>query len=168
MFTMEFDKLAKTILESAELDQEVCDFMFEPEWSDVFEKFKERLNAELAKVKPKDQRLSRVELDFSGNEDEDDEGHTVMAVEHNNFDSILVNLQPFVIALNGKKDEESFEDAIVNYYYDALGNHVIQHECAHVIDLKTRSKKNGGGSHDAVFEEIRRSLDAIEPHLDQP
>ena len=177
---MKFNDLYKLVLEEAKAEEDssidtkiterVAAFKFYKEYEEVFNKFKARLQAELDKVKKKDPRLADVELAFEGNDFPDDDGQTVMSVEHRWPTTILVNLQPFVLQYDGT--EESFEDAIVDYYFNATnGEHIIQHECAHVLDLigpDRPDKYENDANHDEVFREIQRRLDSIEPHLDEP
>lgn len=170
-FNAIYEEIMKDISVDEYADELVSDFLFDDRFNEAREKFEARLNEELAKVKPKNELLENVELDFSGSEIEDeDDMITMMAVEHiEPYDKILVNLIPFVTDLNERvNDNEAFEDAIVDYIYDPkTGEHVVQHECAHIIDLKKNAGRTGWGSHDETFANIRKHLDDIEPHLDE-
>lgn len=137
-----------------------------------FPYFKSMLEEELAKVKSKDPLLKDVEFDFHMNEDPDKNGvYRAMMVSAANPRIINVNMQPlsnWIYQHNCIVNKDILDDAYANYYiYDQKGYHLVQHECAHVIDHKANKGRKGFGMHDRVFKKIQAHLEAIEPHLDQ-
>ena len=150
---------------SRNMDEEAAAFIELSEHKETFDKFKKRLQEELDKVKPKDKRLANATFEFVSELVEADGETAVMQVWRRWPDVINVNVAPFLMICDGDFSDDSFEEAIAGYIYDAeTGEHVVQHECAHIIDFKSNRARSG--EHDDEFERIRKRLDSIPPHLD--
>jgi len=140
-------------------EDRVVDFVTSAHTRKVFMKFKKRLNSRLNEMKKRDADLADVKFDFSGFEQMDDEGITVMSVwKMPPYKTICVNMLPFVLSLGDDFSDESFEKAYEMYKVDDEGNDIIQHECAHILDAMYRGE-DSFGKHDKIFNQMLHGLD---------
>lgn len=93
-----------------------------------------------------------------------------MCVWPNEPKVIVVNVIPFVKIRYIDKDK-NISDALDPYlYHPETGEHLIQHECAHVIELLTTPKNkrsNDNWEHDARFRSIQKQLDETGERMDK-
>ncbi len=162
----------KILLEMTDTIDIAADFFTAetPEFKDVREKFEDTLNAELQKVKNADEYLENVYLSFDEMYDVDDadSSDTMMTVDPNDYEKINVNPLPFIQSyyeeFAGLDDqEERFKRSIAEYiniskYSDKnTGQHLIQHECAHILDIMNNGELRYD-MHDEKFNKIRKEL----------
>jgi hypothetical protein len=96
-----------------------------------------------------------------------------MMVDPNDPFTILVNAFPFMTPypIDELSDESKYKVAIeeyINISRDSKknpGQHAVQHECAHIIDLLENGEERLD-MHDELFEAERRKLNS-KTHLDK-
>lgn len=170
-----FDRIFKTIMEELEqsstderfneVDDDLADLFTSPEYEWLLKKFQNVLETELEKVKKADERLADVRLSFDDTGIPPVGGEMVMSVDLLDPETIIVNAYSFMLPypIEELKDEQKFNEAVSEYVNIAsdspenAGQHTIQHECAHILDLLENGSEREN-MHDEKFEAIRKAL----------
>lgn len=181
---MKFDKVYALILEDIkdlynavtidddELEEIANDFIMQTtdEYAEDFDSLNAFLHEQLSKIIPKSKYLEGVDFDFIFDGSLSDDDMIAMCVWPNDLKTICINVLPF-IKIRYIDKNESISDALEPYlYHPETGEHLIQHECAHIIDLALKGKKaryNGQWEHDAAFRRIQKQLDETGERMDK-
>jgi len=169
------EDFSKIILELrySVIDDDLAELFNNPEYSSLLQKFENDVNAELEKVKKADERLDPVALSFEETYQPVEGEQIFMMVDPNDPFTILVNAFPFMTPypIDELSDESKYKVAIeeyINISRDSKknpGQHAVQHECAHIIDLLENGEERLD-MHDELFEAERRKLNS-KTHLDK-